>query len=201
MNDHELRLRRWKLALAVLLTAVAACILILDNLIGVSMFISPILAAVLLVPILSQCGPWPAIGAWAAASALAVWLVENPITSGLFVAFGYYPVLRTAIHRLTTRFQRFSVKFGYFNVLFCGLFTAMMFGLDPALTSQIFFGDNSMSVFGVFVLANILFLLFDFTISQMMKLCTKLPQKKSGQRKKPTGKAGRTGASNKKKRT
>lgn len=201
MNDHELRGRSWKLALGLLLTAAAAGVMVLDNLIGVSMFISPILAALLLVPVLHQCGSWPAVGSWAVCSALSVWLVENPITSGLFFAFGYYPILRPLLQRLPSRYQRFSVKFGYFNVFFSALFAVMMFGLDPALTNQILAGANSVSLFTVFALANILFLLYDFAVSQMNKLCTKLPQKKSGQRKKPTGKAGRTGASTKKKRT
>lgn len=118
MNDHELRGRSWKLALGLLLTAAAAGVMVLDNLIGVSMFISPILAALLLVPVLHQCGSWPAVGSWAVCSALSVWLVENPITSGLFFAFGYYPILRPLLQRLPSRYQRFSVKFGYFNVFF-----------------------------------------------------------------------------------
>lgn len=206
LNNVDSAERSWKLALTLLLAAAAAGVLVLDNLIGVSVLISPLVAALLLVPVYVRCGLWPALGTWAAVSVLALVLVTNPITSALYVAFGYYPILRSVFGKLSTCYERFCAKFGYCNILLAVLAALLFWRMDRQTVGWLLADVGGASIFTIVVLANAYFALYDFAAGQMAKLCTKIPKKlpkgagKAPSGKKPVqGKGAKSGKKRKKK--
>ena len=83
-----------EIALCGLLCALAVTLLLLGGILGIGTFAGPILAMAVLLPILEEYGTKTATAAWGAAAILALLLVPDRETALVFVAFGWYPLLR-----------------------------------------------------------------------------------------------------------
>lgn len=185
--------KKWNIALALLMTALSVAVMVLNNTLSIATTMLPFLATLFLVPIVVQLGYWYAIGVWLFVCAVSAWLVSDPIALGLYIAFGYYPVLRRCLAKLPTRYQRFSMKFCYFNVVFIGLFALLLFGFQVQEVAVLLIGATPVSIFILLLLYNITFFLFDFIVRQTEKLCTKTEKRlpKWAQKKRPMGKKER----------
>ena len=111
-----------EVALCGMLCALAVVTLSCGGLIPMATYCAPLLAMAVLLPVLEEYGPRLAIPAWAAVSILALLLVADRETALVYVFFGWYPVLRPRIARISSPAVRFAVKLVLGNALILTLY-------------------------------------------------------------------------------
>ncbi len=92
-----------QVALCGLLTALAVVFMILASAIGIGTFAGPVLAMIALLPLLEEYGAKTALAAYVATAILGFLIVPELELSLVYVAFGWYPVLRPRLNRLLSR--------------------------------------------------------------------------------------------------
>lgn len=156
-----------KLALCGLLTALAVTLLLLGGIIPLATFCAPMLAMVVLLPVLEEFGHRAAATAWGAATILALLLVPDRETALVFVFFGWYPILRPRLNRLPGRLPRLLAKlavYGAVTVLLYGLVLRLM-----GLTADLLAGTRLMNGL-LLVLGSITFLALDRVLERLTVL-------------------------------
>ena len=113
-----------RMALCGMLTALAVVILLLGGLLPLATFCAPVLAMAALLPVLEECGPRAAGIAWAATSLLALLLAADREMAMVMLFFGWYPILRPRIARMTSPLTRLAAK-----VLLCSALIALLYSL------------------------------------------------------------------------
>ena len=156
-----------KLALCGLLTALAVTLLLLGGIIPLATFCAPMLAMVVLLPVLEEFGHRAAATAWCAATILALLLVPDRETALVFVFFGWYPILRPRLNRLPGRLPRLLAKlavYGAATMLLYGLVLRLM-----GLTADLLEGTRLMNGL-LLVLGSITFLALDRVLERLTVL-------------------------------
>ena len=95
-----------QMALSGILSALAAAFLTMGGMLGIATYCAPILAMATLLPVLEECGPKAAGAAWGAVSLLGLLLSPDRELALVYAAFGWYPILRPRIWRLSSRLLR-----------------------------------------------------------------------------------------------
>ena len=155
-----------RMALCGMLTALAVVILLLGGLLPLATFCAPVLAMAALLPVL-ECGPRAAGIAWAATSLLALLLAADREMAMVMLFFGWYPILRPRIARMTSPLTRLAAK-----VLLCSALIALLYGLllklmGPATDLA---GLSPVLTVMMLVLANLTFLLLDVALGRLTAL-------------------------------
>lgn len=89
-----------RLTVCAVLTALGVCISWLGSLVGVLDLCTPLLTALLLVPIVIEYGKGYPFGVWLATVILALLLLPNKSPAAVYLVFGYYPILKAYLERL-----------------------------------------------------------------------------------------------------
>lgn len=156
-----------QIALCGLLCALAVTLLLLGGVIPIATFCAPMLAMAVLLPILEEYGSKTAAAAYGAAAILALLLVSDRETALVFVAFGWYPLLRPRLARIHSRFVRILVKLAV-----CSAVIAVLYGLVlqlMGLTADLLEAARWMN-FLLLVLGNITFLIMDLALERLTVL-------------------------------
>ena len=156
-----------QIALCGLLCALAVTMLLLGGMLGIGMFAGPILAMAVLLPILEEYGTKTAAVAYGAAAILAVLLVPDRETALVFVAFGWYPLLRPRLVGIYSRPVRFLVKLAVCNVII-----AVLYGLVlrlMGLTADLLDASRWMNLL-LLLIANVTFLMMDRALERLAVL-------------------------------
>ena len=161
-----MKLKSRQMALCGVLCALAEVILLLGGIFPLATFCAPMLAMVVLLPVLAECGTRMAAAAYGAAALLALLLAPDREMALIFVFFGWYPLLQPKLQHLPSRLLRLICK-----LLFCNLSIALAYGLllwvfqlgDLAESTPLL---NAMLV----VCGNITFLLLDRVLVRLTLL-------------------------------
>ena len=119
-----MKLKSRQMALCGVLCALAAVVLLLGGILPLATFCAPMLAMVVLLPILSECGTRMAAAAYGAVALLALLLAPDREMALIFVFFGWYPLLQPKLLRLPSRLLQLICK-----LLFCNGSIALAYGL------------------------------------------------------------------------
>ena len=156
-----------QIALCGLLTALAVVIMMFGGAIGVGTFAGPVLAMVVLLPVLEEYGPRMAAAVYVAAALLGLLLVPELELALVYAAFGWYPLLRPRITCIASPFLRLALR-----LLICNGIIALLYGLllrILGLTSDLLAAAWLMNLL-LLALANIVFLLLDTVLVRMSYL-------------------------------
>lgn len=155
-----------QLALTGVLSALAVVVLLAGGVIPAATFCAPLLAMVVLLPVLEECGLKAAATAWAAVSLLALPLATDPELALVYLCFGWYPLLRPQVARLPSRplrlLARLAVCNGAITLLYGLLFRLL--GLTADLPGGVVLNA------ALLAMANLLFLLLDLALGRMANL-------------------------------
>ena len=154
------------LALGAILSALAVVVMMLGGLIPIATFSTPILAAFLLVPVLFEGGTAMGLCAYGAVAVLSLLLGPDKEAAMLYALLGWYPVLRPKIQRLPG-VLRWAVKLLAFNCAVAVAYALLIFllGFD-ALRAELF-GMGLWMLIATVLIANLLFLMFDFALPRV----------------------------------
>lgn len=153
-----------EIALCGLLCALAVTLLLLGATLGIGTFAGPILAMAVLLPILEEYGSKTAAAAYGAAAILALLLVPDQETALVFVAFGWYPLLRPRLVGIHSRPVRLLVKLAV-----CNIIIAVLYGLVlrlMGLTADLLDAARWMNLL-LLVMGNITFLIMDLALERL----------------------------------
>lgn len=99
-----------QMALCGVLCALAVVLMVLSGAIGIGTFLGPMLAMAALLPIQEEYGTKTAAAAYIAVAILGLLLVPEPELAMVYAAFGWYPLLRPRLDRISSRILRLAVK-------------------------------------------------------------------------------------------
>ena len=156
-----------QIALCGLLTALAVVVMILSGAIGIGTFAGPVLAMIILLPILEEYGARTALAAWVAAALLALLLTADREMALVYLCFGWYPVVRPRIGRIRPRAVGFIIRLALCNGILFLLYGILMslLGLAAAESSGGFWFTALLLLLG-----NAVFLLLDPVLLRMTAL-------------------------------
>lgn len=154
------------IALGGVLAALAVVIMCMGTLIPVATYVCPMLCALLLHLILNICGQRIAWGWYGAVGILSLLMAPDKEAAAVFLALGYYPILKPKFDRTKGRLLR---KLLFFNVVIWITYWLLMhiFGVD-----QIAKEFSEMGVFltaVMLVLGNVTFFLMDRLLERNFK--------------------------------
>ncbi len=156
-----------KIALCGMLCALAVVALLLGSLTGIGVYAGPLLAMVVLLPVLEEYGGGAAIAAWVAVSALSLLLVPDRELCLVYMLLGWYPAVRRHLNRLPGRILPAVAKLVIYAAamaLLYGLLMGLM-GLDAGFASA-----SRWYVALLFVCGGAVFLFADRTLDRMLEL-------------------------------
>lgn len=156
-----------KIALGGLLTALGVVLMFLTGLIPIGTYALPAIAGVLLIVAVIEIGAKWAWMIYAAVAVLSLLFAADKEAALLFVLFfGYYPVLKSFLERISNKVLSWISKFAVFNVAVVAcFFLAVNFLQLP---------EDSFTVFGIYlpwvflILGNVVFLIYDIALSGLV---------------------------------
>ena len=156
-----------KIALGGLLTALGVVPMFLTGLIPIGTYALPAIAGVLLIVAVIEIGAKWAWMIYAAVAVLSLLFAADKEAALLFVLFfGYYPVLKSFLERISNKVLSWISKFAVFNVAVVAcFFLAVNFLQLP---------EDSFTVFGIYlpwvflILGNAVFLIYDIALSGLV---------------------------------
>lgn len=103
---------------------------------------------------------------WAAAAVLALLLVPDKFCVLLFgVLFGLYPMVKSLVERLRKKPLEYVLKLAFFNAAFTVICLTMAAAVEASLPRML-----GSSVWVLYGLANVVFLLYDYGFSKLIAL-------------------------------
>lgn len=156
-----------KIALGGLLTALGVVLMFLTGLIPIGTYALPAIAGVLLIVAVIEIGAKWAWMIYAAVAVLSLLFAADKEAALLFVLFfGYYPVLKSFLERISNKVLSWISKFAVFNVAVVAcFFLAVNFLQLP---------EDSFTVFDIYlpwvflILGNAVFLIYDIALSGLV---------------------------------
>ena len=140
-----------EIALCGMMTALAVVILCLGGLIPAATFCCPVLASLVLLPVMQRWGRRDAVLVWAASAILGLLLGPDKEAAALYAALGYYPAIRAGLDRKRPAL-RWALKLLLFNGATIALYALLIFVLAVVIISRFtegYFWGVFSSLFGV----------------------------------------------------
>ena len=154
------------MALGGILAALAVVIMSMGTLIPVATYVCPMLCAILLQLILKICGEKIAWGWYGAVSILSLMMAPDKEAAAVFLALGYYPILKPKLDSLK---GKWFWKLLYFNAVILLTYWLLMhlFGFDQ-LAAEFSEMGTIMAVV-MLLLGNMTFFLLDKMLDRKFK--------------------------------
>lgn len=115
-NRSNSRYQSRKIAFCGLITALSAALMLAGGIIPIATYAVPMMAGVLLLPILLEYGKKTAWTAYAAVSLIVLMLGIDKEAAFFYIFIGYYPILKWDIERIKKKPLKLLVKLLVFNL-------------------------------------------------------------------------------------
>ena len=158
-----------EIALCGMLNALAVVLMNLGSLVPLATFCTPLLAMLVLLPVLEEYGPRMGWAAWVSVSILSLLLVTDRETALVYVFFGWYPMVRPKVAAIKSKVLRFGVK-----LLICNGLLFTLYGLVlrlMGLTADLLDSTRLMNAL-LLILGNLVFFLTDLVLQRMTLVWT-----------------------------
>ncbi len=159
-----------QMALCGILAALALTVMVLGGVIPVATYCTPLLAAIMLIPVLERCGRRMAWAWFVSVAVLACLLCPDTEAAILFLCIGHYPIIRHDLNRIRLKGLRLLAKLLVFNlalVVMTALLAAVL-GLGQVMAT---FAADGPWVFALtWLLGNGVFLLTDRVLVRITAL-------------------------------
>jgi hypothetical protein len=158
-----------EIALCGMLNALAVVLMNLGSLVPLATFCTPLLAMLVLLPVLEEYGPRMGWAAWVSVSILSLLLVTDRETALVYVFFGWYPMVRPKVAAIKSKVLRFGVK-----LLICNGLIFTLYGLVlrlMGLTADLLDSTRLMNAL-LLILGNLVFFLTDLVLQRMTLVWT-----------------------------
>ena len=165
----------YKVALGGVIASVEVFIMFLTGFGPLFEYICPMFAGTLMIMIVIEVSKEWAFATYAAVAMLTIFITPDKEATMLFIfLFGYYPILKSIIEKIKSRFVEWVIKITVFNVaVICSYWILInVFGAGQVLDSLGDWGKYGLLVF--LGLGNISFIMYDvFWLSSAVNLYVK----------------------------
>lgn len=156
-----------------IVSALAVLLMFFTGVFPFATYALPALAGLLLVVIVIDHGMKWAWSVYGAISLLVILITPDREAATMFVLFfGYYPILKSLLEQIKVKVIEYVIKFAIFNVAMVVAYLLIIYVLGiPDILEE--FGD--LGKYGVWImlaLGNVVFILYDITISRLVYLYT-----------------------------
>ncbi len=151
------------LALCGLLCAAAVTVMCLGGLIPAATFCCPVLASFALLPAQQRAGARLLWAMYAAIAILSLLLCPDKEAAAIFLALGYYPIIRPALARLKP-LTRWCAKLALFYTAVALVYAALLFVLRADGLRAEFDEMTQTLAAGLLLLGGVVFALYDQTL-------------------------------------
>ena len=117
-------------ALCALMAALGTVIMALGGLIPIATYCSPMIAGVLLLPVMSELGDRWAVMTWFVTALLSLLLSIDREAAFLYLFIGYYPILRPYLDAVSSKVLRFLLKSGFFTLTLGAMYALLIWVLQ-----------------------------------------------------------------------
>ena len=151
-----------KVALCGILGALSVVLMLMGNLIPLATYCAPMLAAILLIPVLEDYGSSTALLLYASVAILGMLIMPDKEPALIYaLVLGYYPVLKKKIDTIHIAFLRVLCKIAVFSItmVFAYALLIAVFAA-PELAAEFADGGRPMLV-ALFLMGNVAFLIND----------------------------------------
>ncbi len=127
---EQARKGSFAVALCALMAALGTVIMALGGLIPIATYCSPMIAGVLLLPVMSELGNRWAVMTWLVTALLSLLLSIDREAAFLYLFIGYYPILRPYLDAVHSKVVRFLLKLGFFTLALGVMYALMLWVLQ-----------------------------------------------------------------------
>lgn len=115
------------LAFSAMMASLSVVVMLLGGLVPVFTYCSPLIASILLLPVLDECGKGKAWMVWCVASVLTLLIGVDKEAAFFYIFFGWYPIIKPLYERIPGRFLRFFIKTVTFAAATAAMYTLICF--------------------------------------------------------------------------
>ena len=123
----SVRKRSARMAFCGVMTALGVTLMTLGGLIPLATYVSPLLAGIILIPVLVECGKKAAWLVYAATALVSVMLSADEEAAFFYIFLGYYPILKLRFDRIRPKIVRMAAKTGYFALAIGAMYAFLCF--------------------------------------------------------------------------
>lgn len=156
----------YRAALCGVLGALAVVLMLLGGIVPVAIYCCPMLACLLLVPLLEVCTRRLCLCWYAAVALLSLLLVPDKEPAIVFAFLGWYPIAREPLGSLP-RVLRVMVKLLIFNAALVGMYALTVFVLGIEAAAAEFQTMQPVFLGLLWLLSNVVFLVLDLLLKRM----------------------------------
>ncbi|MBR4548713.1 MAG: hypothetical protein IKO83_02190 [Oscillospiraceae bacterium] len=166
----ETKKTSYTVAFCALMAALGTALMATGGLIPVATYCSPLLAGLLLLPVLVEFGAREGWMVWAVTAALSLILSPDKEAGSMYLFLGWYPILKPAFDRIRPRLLGWAAKLGVFALAFAVMYAllCLVFQLEELLEDL---GAVSLAVnLAFYLMLLVVMLLYDFILGRMLPL-------------------------------
>lgn len=157
----------WALAFCALMAALGAAAMAAGGLIPVATYCSPMIASVLLLPVMSEAGDGWAWMTWAVTALLALLLSVDREAAFLYLFVGYYPILRPYLDAVRAVPLRFFLKLLFFTVSLGILYALLLWVFQLGALLEDFSGFGFWSGLAFFAALVAVMMIYDMALARL----------------------------------
>ncbi len=158
-----------KTALGGIITALSVVLMFMTSVIPTLTYALPAAAGFLITLVVIEIDKKWAVGVYAAVSILSILLVADKEAALMYIFFfGYYPILKAVFEKKFKSVLLWLLKFAVFNVgVICAFFITTYVFMIPFDEMEEY---GSVAAWGLLAAGNVIFLLYDFAMSNLIQL-------------------------------
>ena len=157
------------MALCGCLCALAVVIMSLGTLIPMATYCCPVLASLVLLPVMLVCGKKLSWVLYGAIAILSVLLAPDKEAAAIFVALGYYPIVKPWFDA-KKRLPRVLGKALLFNLSAAGVYAVLLFVLQMDALRQEFSAMNAALLVSLLAGGNLVFWMDDLLLARLLPI-------------------------------
>ena len=169
-NRGTSRQKSSMIAFCGMMVALATVMMFTGGLIPVLTYCAPMIAGVILLPVLLECGKKAAWTAYAAVALITLFVGIDKEAAFFFLFLGYYPVVKWDIDRLRHKPLRVLIKLLVFNVSVALMYVLLGLLLNMNALIEEFTQMGAVLLAAFVVILNACMLLYDRLLAPMVYL-------------------------------
>lgn len=126
MRENAKR-QSYTIAFCALMAALGTALMTTGGLIPIATYCSPLLAGILLLPVLYEFGKREGWMVWAATAALSLILSPDKEAGSMYLFLGWYPILKPAFDGIRPRTLSYLAKIAVFTLAFAAMYALLYF--------------------------------------------------------------------------
>ena len=173
--EHEtqregMRRRSYALAFCSLMAALGAALMMSGGLVPIMTYCSPLIAGVLLIPVLREYGAGRAWMVWAVTAALSLMLSADKEAAFFYLFLGYYPILKPLFDRIRPRAAAVLAKLLFFAAALAAMYAlvCLVLRIDVGTEELMVWGEIALILF--FVMLTAVMLIYDYALRNLTLL-------------------------------